>query len=219
MVRQRKAQSGKENVANARNVQSGSTSSNKPFKKEFKFFGHDSGRKNGYTYEKIEEAIITKIQATFEGNTVPFIVRSLRDRTKHLFAEPQLVVSEATDVGGVREREQRKNDKKYDKQYDTWIENNAEFDSLWQKAYALIWESYCSTELKITAKEMSMFNSHIRDDPLILLQTVEHLMHVPMKAVYPTLTLIESMSRMLSIKQGEREGLSTYLERFKSEKM
>ena len=181
MVRQRRAQGGKENNANTRNTQSGSTSS-KPFKKEFKFFGHDSGRKNGYTYEKIEEAIITKIQATFEGNTVPFIVRSLRDRSKHEFEEPQLVVSEATEPI-LKEREQRKNDKKYDKQYDQWIENNAEFDSLWQKAYALIWESYCSTELKVTAKEMSMFNSHIRDDPLILLQTVEHLMHVPMKAV------------------------------------
>ena len=65
---------------------------------------------------------------------------------------------------------------------------------------------------------MSRFDTQIRDDPLHLLQTIEHLMHVPMKAVYPTLTLIESMSRMISIKQGEREGLSTYLERFKSEK-
>ena len=96
MVRQRRNQGGKENNANTRNTQSGSTSK-KPFKKEFKFFGHDSGRKNGYTYEKIEEAIITKIQATFEGNTIPFIVRSLRDRSKHEFEEPQLVVSEATE--------------------------------------------------------------------------------------------------------------------------
>ena len=107
MVRQRRAQSGKENIANARNTQCGSTSGNKPFKKEFKFFGHDSGRKNGYTYEKIEETIITKIQATFEGNTVPFVVRSLRDTSKHEFEEQQLVVSEATDAG-VKEREQRK---------------------------------------------------------------------------------------------------------------
>ena len=40
-------------------------------------------------------------------------------------------------------------------------------------------------------------------------------MYVPMKAVCPTLTLIEEMSRTISIKQGEMEGLSKYLERYK----
>ena len=77
---------------------------------------------------------------------------------------------------------------------------------------------YCSSELKVNIKDMSRFDTYIRDDPLCLLQNIEHLMHVPMKAVYLTLTLIEAMSRMISIKQGEREGLSTYLERFKSKK-
>ena len=101
MVRQsRNQKGGKENKPNSQNTkktQSGG-SSRKPFKREFKFFGHDSGRKNGYTYENIEEAIITKIQATFEGNTVPYVARSLRDKTKHAFSELELVISTATDA-------------------------------------------------------------------------------------------------------------------------
>ena len=126
-------------------------------------------------------------------------MRSLRDKAKNAFPKPEMVISTATDAD-VKEREQRKSDKKYDKQYDQWVENNAEFDSLWQKAYALIWDVYCSSELKVNIKEMSRFNTHIRYDPLCRLQTIEHLMHVPMKAVYPRLTLIEAMSRMISIK-------------------
>ena len=82
----------------------------------------------------------------------------------------------------------------------------------------MIWNECTSSDLKTTIKEMSRFNNQIRDDPLELLKVVEHLMHVPMKAVYPTLTLIETIARMMSLKQGEKEGLATYLEHFKSKK-
>ena len=82
------------------------------------------------------------------------------------------------------------------------MENEAEFASLWSKVFALIWESYCSSELKMTIKEMSRFQTHIHDDPLELLKIVEYHMHVPMKAVYPTLTLIKIISSMVSVKQG-----------------
>ena len=181
------------------------------FKKEFKFQGNDSGKKNGYTFKKIEEAIIAKIQATFEGNTAPQIVSSLRNKVKHIFSEPQLVVSTAIDAD-VKVREQMQNDKKYDKQYDHWVKNDAEFTSLWAKAYALISDQYCTSELKVTIKEMSRCETQARDDPLYLLQTVEQLMHVPMKAIYPTLTLIETMSSVISLKQEDKEGLTTYLE-------
>ena len=65
---------------------------------------------------------------------------------------------------------------------------------------------------------MSQFEETILDNPLELLKTIEHQVHVPSRAVYPTLTLIESLTRMLSIRQGEKEGLTSYMERFKSER-
>ena len=217
MARQRTSRaSGKENKSQSQNNKKAQSSGGKKFfKRELKFFGHEHNKKNGYTYEKIEEAIIMKIQSTFEGNTVPYIISSLRNKAKHVFSEPELRVSELSEPVA-KAREQLKYDKRYDKQYDYWMENEAAFSSLWSKAYALIWETYCSSELKVTIKEMSRFQTHIRDDPLELLRTVEHLMHVPMKAVYPTLTLIETLTSMVSVKQGDKEGLTTYLERFKS---
>ena len=50
-------------------------------KKEFRYQLHDSGsRGNGYTFEKITQAIILKIQTTFNGGR--YIVTSLRSRVK-----------------------------------------------------------------------------------------------------------------------------------------
>ena len=51
-----------------------------------------------------------------------------------------------------------------------------------------------------------------------LMKTFEHLMHVPIKAVYLTLTLIEIMASMVTVNQGEKDGLTTYLKKFKTKK-
>ena len=65
---------------------------------------------------------------------------------------------------------------------------------------------------------MPIFCTQTRDDPLELVKILEHIMHITSRAVYLTLTLIETITSMVSIKQGEKEGLATYLERFKSGK-
>ena len=76
-----------------------------------------------------------------------------------------------------------------------------------------------STELRRIIKEMPNYETTILDDPLVLLKTIEQQVHVPSRAVYPTLTLIESLSRLLNVRQGDKECLTSYMERFKSEKM
>ena len=42
-------------------------------------------------------------------------------------------------------------------------------------------------------------------------------MHVPIRAAYPTLTLIEAITGLFNLKQEETESILGYLERFKSE--
>ena len=145
MVRSRRNQStvGRENKSpseNKKNNSSNNQSGKRFAKREFKFYAADSGVKNPYTFEKIEEAIILKVQTTFEGVTVPDVVRSLRTRKVHVYDEPELVVSEETDPAKFR-AEERRNGVRYDKQYDRWESNVAEFNSLWVKAYSLIWDS------------------------------------------------------------------------------
>ena len=76
-----KSSSGKENKSSSENKRNSNNQSTKRFaKREFKFFAADSGIKNPYTFEKVEEAIILKIQTTYEGVTVPNIVTSLKKR-------------------------------------------------------------------------------------------------------------------------------------------
>ena len=135
-----------------------------------------------------------------------------------MYVKPQLVVSTDSDPTK-RAAEDRRNTVRYDKQYDRWEANDAEFNSLRTKSYGLIWESYMSTELRRIIKEMPNYGTTIRDDPLVLLKTIEQQVHVPSQAVCRTLTLIESLSRLLNARQGDKECLTSYMERFKSEKM
>ena len=114
--------------------------------------------------------------------------------------------------------EEKRNAVRYNKQYDCWETNEAEFNYLWVKAYGLIWDTGTSTELRRIIKEISGFSTSILDSPLELLRTIKQQMHVPSRAVYPILTLIESLSMVLSVKQGDKEGLISYMERFKSKK-
>ena len=91
------------------------------------------------------------------------------------------------------------------------------FKNNWQKAYAMIWKGYCSKEVQVAIEEISDFASRIENDPLELLKEVETLMHVPQRAKYPPLTLVEVLSEFLKVKQGDKESLLDYLNRFKSE--
>ena len=66
-------------------------------------------------------------------------------------------------------------------------------------------------------EEVPSFESNIRNDPLELLEHVEILMHVPQRAKYSPLTLVEVLMSFLRLRQGENESLLDYLGRFKSE--
>ena len=81
----------------------------------------------------------------------------------------------------------------------------------------MIWKGYCSKEVQVAIEEISDFASRIENDPLELLKEVETLMHVPQRAKYPPLTLVEVLSEFLNVKQGDKESLLDYLNRFKSE--
>ena len=65
--------------------------------------------------------------------------------------------------------------------------------------------------------EVLDYNTRILDNPLELLKEIKRLVHVPRKADYPTIALIETLNNIMTIRQGDKEGLVSYLERFKSE--
>ena len=66
-------------------------------------------------------------------------------------------------------------------------------------------------------EKMPNFRTIIRNDPLELLQHIKTLMHVPQRAKYPPLTLVEVLARYTKVRQGKNESLIDYLSRFRSE--
>ena len=71
--------------------------------------------------------------------------------------------------------------------------------------------------MQVALKEIPNYEAEMLDDPLYLLLKIEKSMHVPRKSIYPTLALIETLSNLLDLHQGENDSLLNYLERFKSE--
>ena len=60
-----------------------------------------------------------------------------------------------------------------------------EFENNWVKAYALIFEGYCSKGIQVALKELPIFDTKIKNNPLGLLENIRKLMHTPERAKYP----------------------------------
>ena len=92
---------GTPNTSTKTNGNTSTRNNNLPKVRELKFYLHDLiGRKQSESFGKIREAIITKIQKTFEDSVD--IVASLEARTKKVFDEPD--EPEATTAGTAAEK-------------------------------------------------------------------------------------------------------------------
>ena len=136
------------NASNSSSNSSSSTtnSSSKSKTKEYKFHMHDSNeRRSAESFGKIKEAIVLKIQKTFDSPRD--IVKTLRDKRKIVIAEP----NPADPTGNTdqeRERSYQQNIRKWQEDYRWWQNKREQYDDNLAKAYAVIWENYCSKEIK-----------------------------------------------------------------------
>ena len=102
-------------------------------------------------------------------------------------------------------------EKKWEILFNRYQDKVDKFNGLWIKAYALIWDNYCSKDLQVALKEMPDYDSVIKKEPLALLERIEQLMHTPKKAKYPSLAIAKIMTNFLRCMQGENESLKDYL--------
>ena len=70
-------------------------------------------------------------------------------------------------------RKDRILEKRWEIMFNTYQDKIEKFDGLWIKAYALIWNSYCSKEIQVVLKEMPGFDKIINKDPIVLLKRIE----------------------------------------------
>ena len=78
---------------------------------EFKFQLHDGGGKKAYTFEKLREAVILKIQTDFQA--ARYVVSSLRKKIKEGPPVPERETSSKTDVNQ-KAIEQETTNRKYE---------------------------------------------------------------------------------------------------------
>ena len=86
------------------------------------------------------------------------------------------------------------------------------------KTYALIYGTYCTSEIRTAIKEDPNFESGIRDDPLKVLEIISTLMYTPVRARFPFSTLAETLSSLFNMRQIQDEKLVDYIQRFNQEK-
>ena len=136
--------------------------------KEYKFHMHDSAqRKTSESFGKIREAIIMTINKTFD--TPVEAVESIRTGAKMIPNEPTLVSSTVTEPL-VKQAEDALNLEKWKIEFSFYHTQKHKLQASFTKAFSLIWENYCAKEVQVVIKEMSDYETRIRDEPLELLK-------------------------------------------------
>ena len=183
---------------------------------------HDAfQRKTSESFVRIKESIVLEIKINFDNSH--HAATSIENGVRKFSPEPTLqesTVDPSVNAANARMNalQNRQYEMKWRKEYDLYLDNTKEFDDIWIKAYAYMWGKYCSREIQCALKEMPNYDSDVKNGTLELLVRIERLMHTPMKAKYPPLTLIGMLYIFLSLKQGDNKELLDYLSRFKSER-
>ena len=176
--------------------------------KEYKFKPHGYGKdKQNISYGKIVEKITTKIQATYERGAD--ITWSIENKKKFDFDTVKPELSDPNDTGEKLI---------FEKMVEAWVNRKSLFEANWTKTYSYILQNYCTAAMQTALKELPVFETEIKNNPLKLLEHIGVLMHTPMRALYPQLGLIETFARFLNMRQDEKEDILTYMERFKGER-
>ena len=87
----------------------------------------------------------------------------------------------------------------FTQEWNTWKKVNGKFDEDQAKTYALIYGTYCTSEMRTTIKEDPKFETDIRDEPLKILEAIIKLMYTPVRARFLYSTLAETVSSFFNL--------------------
>ena len=102
---------------------------------DFKFQLHEGGGKKAYTFEKLREAVILRIQTDFQA--ARYVVSSLRKGIKEGPPAPERETSTKTDMSQ-KAIEQETMNRKYEAKLVHYFTQEQTFEDNWIKAYGLI---------------------------------------------------------------------------------
>ena len=163
--------------------------------REIKFQMHGQNVAPTATYKKLLEHIIVRIQPTFDRPIN--IVKSIREKHKYEPTEPKwtrvrILTDNTDDIIDEKKSRQHEEDMKYMQDWNRYEQENEWFEEDLLKTYALIYGSYCTSEMRTAIKEDPKFESEIRDEPLRVLALISTLMYTPALVMYLFSTLAET---------------------------
>ena len=83
------------------------------------------------------------------------------------------------------------------------------------RAYALIFMNYCTKGMQQRIEEHPEHKTILKDDPIATLEAIKTLMHDPVRAQYPLISMSDALARLLNARQLDNESLLDYVKRFK----
>jgi hypothetical protein len=182
--------------------------------KEIKFSPHTQGKAQSATYATVKDAIIQHVQKTYKDSND--VAQSLKEATMIDLTKEKPVRSISTQEDATKASvEQSGMDREYQEELRRFLDHE---DSLHQglyKAYALIIGNYCTRPMQARVEEHPEFESKIENNPIELLEVIKTLMHDPVRAQYPMVSMSEALTRLVNVKQFEGEQLLDYIKRFK----
>ena len=164
------------------------------------------------TYASVVQRITNFIQRDFdEGSEV---AESLNELSLYIIPIPTVATADEDDPIAAAAT-QRMYDMISQEEAKSYTASKKLLVSNMKKAYALIYDVYCSKPMQGRIDEMKAIDSSITNDPIKLLQTIRTLMHENVRSKYPVASLIDTMISLLTIAQRENESATEYYKRFK----
>ena len=187
----------------------------KPQERELKFspVNNIQGKAAVAPYATTRDAIIQNIRKNFKGGID--VGKSIEDgiRIDLTTRRPVRILSIMT--GDDKPIDQAGLDIVYQTDYEEYRTRTRELDQGLDKAYALIFSTYCSRVMQARIEAHPEYESKLRNDPIEVLQAIKSLMHESVRSQYPPATVTDALGRLINVKQWENEQVMDYVKRFK----
>ena len=75
------------------------------------------------------------------------------------------------------------------------------YDENMKKIFMKIFDEYCTPTMQNRLQQHPDYNSTLKDDPIATLETIEILIHNPVRVVYPMEALTDALKNFLLARQ------------------
>ena len=187
---------------------------NTMFKKEYKFTLHGNTKKSQQklTYGQVKHRFIAEVQKTYKGGLD--IAEALRTEMMITLTPPTRTISTKTSEEE-KKLEQQGLDMLYQAELEGYVKRQHQLEENAGKAYALLFNDYCSLPMQNKVEQAENFDTTIRNNPIELLKKIKELMHNPGDASYDYISLIMALKMLLLANQKDKESLYDYTARIK----